>query len=171
MSAALEAVLRRDRAIVIAALAIITILAWTDLVWLANDMWMDGMDMTGFRMIPAGQGWMMPASAPWQADRVRLRFWDVGRHDDRHDDAFRSTHKLIYARVGRQAATAGQPFAASAWFAAGYVLSWTAFSLAATSMQWVAGTRRAAYLNDGERQQYPWRPGAGRRRPLSVDAV
>lgn len=92
MSAALEAVLRRDRAIVIAALAIITMLAWTDLVWLANDMWMDGMDMTGFRMIPAGQGWMMPASAPWQADRVRLRFWDVGRHDDRHDDAFRSTH-------------------------------------------------------------------------------
>lgn len=63
MSAALEAVLRRDRAVVIAALAIITILAWTDLVWLANDMWMDGMDMTGFRMIPAGQGWMMPASA------------------------------------------------------------------------------------------------------------
>ena len=63
---ALEALLRRDRAIVIAALATITALAWADLVWLANDMWMGGMDMTGFRMIPAGQGLMMPATAPWQ---------------------------------------------------------------------------------------------------------
>ena len=61
-----EAVLRRDRVIVIAALAIVTALAWADLVWLANDMWMGGMDMTGFRMIPAGRGWMMPASEPWK---------------------------------------------------------------------------------------------------------
>jgi predicted metal-binding membrane protein len=66
MSGALDAVLRRDRAVVIAALAIITALAWTDLVWLANDMWMGGMDMTGFRMILSGRGLMMPVSAPWQ---------------------------------------------------------------------------------------------------------
>jgi len=51
----LEAVLRRDRAIIIAALSVLMVLAWTDLVWLANDMAMGGMDMTGFRMIPAGQ--------------------------------------------------------------------------------------------------------------------
>ena len=63
---ALEAVLRRDRAIVIAALAALTALAWADLVWLAQDMKMDGMDMTGFRSIPAGRGLMMPADAPWQ---------------------------------------------------------------------------------------------------------
>jgi hypothetical protein len=24
------------------------------------------MDMTGFRMIPAGQGWTAPVTAPWQ---------------------------------------------------------------------------------------------------------
>jgi predicted metal-binding membrane protein len=66
MSGALEAVLRRDRAVVIAALAIITALARTDLVWLANDMWMGGMDMTGFRMILSGRGLTMPVSAPWQ---------------------------------------------------------------------------------------------------------
>jgi hypothetical protein len=35
---------------------------------------------------------------------------------------------LIYARVGRQAASAGQPFAATAWFAVGYLLSWTSQS-------------------------------------------
>jgi hypothetical protein len=32
---------------------------------------MGGMDMTGFRMIPAGMGLMMPATAPWQ--RVAAR--------------------------------------------------------------------------------------------------
>ena len=51
---------------------------------------------------------------------------------------------LIYARVGRRAAIAGQPFAASAWFAAGYLLAWTAFSLAAISAQWAL--QRAALL-------------------------
>jgi predicted metal-binding membrane protein len=43
---------------------------------------------------------------------------------------------LIYARVGRQALTDGKPFAAAAWFAGGYLLAWTGFSLAATSAQW-----------------------------------
>jgi predicted metal-binding membrane protein len=27
---------------------------------------MDGMDMTGYRMVPAGQALMTPASSPWQ---------------------------------------------------------------------------------------------------------
>jgi predicted metal-binding membrane protein len=62
-ASALEAILRRDRAIIYGALAVLTTLAWIDLVWLANDMAMDGMDMTGYRMIPAGQALMMPASS------------------------------------------------------------------------------------------------------------
>jgi predicted metal-binding membrane protein len=145
MSAALEAVLRRDRAVVIAALAIITALAWADLVWLANDMWMGGMDMTGFRMIPAGQGLMMPASAPWQPIEFGYVFamWVVMMIGMMTPSA--TPMILIYARVGRQAAIAGQPFAASAWFAAGYLLAWTAFSLAATTAQWAL--QRAALLN------------------------
>jgi predicted metal-binding membrane protein len=57
---ALEAVLRRDRAVVIVALAIITALAWADLAWLSDGMAMGSMDMTGYRMIPAGRGLMMP---------------------------------------------------------------------------------------------------------------
>lgn len=66
-SQALEFVLRRDRAAILAALIVITGLAWAYVLWLANDMAMGGMDMTGFRMIPAGMGLMMlPASAPWQ---------------------------------------------------------------------------------------------------------
>jgi predicted metal-binding membrane protein len=140
----LEAVLRRDRAIVIAALTIITILAWADLLWLANDMWMGGMDMTGFRMIPAGRGWMMPTSEPWKPFEFGYMFamWAVMMIGMMTPSV--APMILIYERVGRQAALRGQPFAASAWFAFGYLLSWITFSLAATLAQW--GLERAALL-------------------------
>jgi hypothetical protein len=38
---------------------------------------MGGMDMTGFRMIPAGIGIMAPAVAPWHRDEERRSpgFW------------------------------------------------------------------------------------------------
>jgi predicted metal-binding membrane protein len=141
---ALEAVLRRDRAVVIAALAILTAVAWADLVWLANDMWMDGMDMTGFRMIPVGQGWMMPVAVPWRPIEFGAVFvmWVVMMIGMMTPSV--APMILIYARIGRQAAGEGRPLSASAWFALGYLLSWTAFSLAATCAQWAL--ERAALL-------------------------
>ncbi len=59
--ATLEAILRRDRAIVAAMLIVLIVLAWSYVLWLAADMDMGGMDMSGFRMIPAGMGLMKPA--------------------------------------------------------------------------------------------------------------
>jgi predicted metal-binding membrane protein len=142
---ALEAVLRRDRAVVIVALAVITALAWVDLAWLAGDMAMCGMDMTGYRMIPAGRGLMMPADAPWQPIEFGYVFvmWVVMMIGMMMPSA--APMILIYARVGRQAAIEGKPFAASSWFAGGYLLAWTAFSLVATSAQWAL--ERAALLS------------------------
>jgi predicted metal-binding membrane protein len=144
MGGAFEAVLRRERAIVIAALAILTALAWMDLALLADDMAMGGMDMSGFRMIPAGQGLMMPAGAPWQPIEFAYVFamWAVMMIGMMTPSV--TPMILIYARVGNQADMSGQPFAASAWFAAGYLVAWTAFSLAATFAQWVL--QRAALL-------------------------
>src|SRR5271169_508959 len=141
---ALEAALRRDRIIMIAALVVLTALAWADLVWLADDMAMGGMDMTGFRMIPAGQGLMMPASEPWKPIEFEYVFvmWVVMMIGMMTPSV--APMILIYARIGRQAATQGKPFAASGWFAAGYLLAWTAFSLAATTVQWAL--ERAALL-------------------------
>src|SRR5271168_5110674 len=141
---ALEAALRRDRVIVLAALAVLTALAWADLVWLADDMAMGGMDMTGFRMIPAGQGLMMPSSEPWKPIEFEYVFamWVVMMIGMMTPSV--APMILIYARVGRQAASEGKSFAASGWFAVGYLLAWTAFSLAATSMQWAL--ERAAML-------------------------
>jgi len=42
----------------VAALALLTALAWAYVLWRATDMDMGGMDMTGFRMNPAGMGIM-----------------------------------------------------------------------------------------------------------------
>jgi predicted metal-binding membrane protein len=141
---ALEWALRRDRVIVLGAVALVTTLAWVYVAWLANDMWMGGMDMTGFRMIPAGRGWMMPASAPWKPFEFGylLAMWVVMMIGMMTPSV--APMILIYARVGRQAAAQDKPFAASAWFASGYLLAWVAFSVAATLAQW--GLDRAALL-------------------------
>src|SRR6516225_4894650 len=142
--AAIEAVLRRDRAIVAAALVTLTALAWAYVWWLAADMDMGGMDISGFRMIPAGMGLMMPATAPWNAMEFAFVFamWAVMMIGMMTPSA--TPMILIYARVGRQAARQGTPLAASSYFAGGYLLTWIGFALVATSAQWAL--ERAALL-------------------------
>jgi predicted metal-binding membrane protein len=141
----LETVLRRDRLVVACALGVIVALAWGYVLWLAADMDMGGMDMTGFRMIPAGIGIMAPANAPWSAIEFTFVFamWVVMMVGMMAPSA--APMILMYARVGRQGKAAGKPFAATGWFAAGYFLAWIGFSLAATLVQWVF--ERAALLD------------------------
>ena len=132
----IELVLRRDRAVIVAALVVITGLAWAYVVWLANDMSMGGMDMTGFRMIPSGMGLMMPASAPWQPIEFMFMFlmWVVMMIGMMTPSA--APMVLLYARVGRQAVTQGKPFASCNWFFGGYLMAWVAVAVAATLVQW-----------------------------------
>jgi hypothetical protein len=134
--AALAAVLRRDRAIVAACLVVLILLAWAYVVWLADAMEMGGMDLTGFRMIPAGSGLMMPADAPWHAIEFAFVFamWTVMMVGMMTPSV--TPLVLLYVRVGRQAAAQQQPLAASAFLAGGYLLAWIAFSLIATLGQW-----------------------------------
>ena len=145
--AALEIVLRRDRIVVAAALAALAALAWGYVLWLAADMGMGGMDMTGFRMIPAGLGMMAPANAPWRAIEFTFVFgmWAVMMVGMMAPSA--APMILMYARVGRQATADGKPFAATGWFAGGYFLAWIGFSLVATVAQWAL--ERAALLDSG----------------------
>jgi predicted metal-binding membrane protein len=142
---ALETVLRRDRWIVGGAILIIVALAWAYVLWLANDMDMGGMDMTGFRMIPAGIGIMLPADEPWHAIEFGYVFlmWAVMMVGMMAPSA--APMILMYARVGRQWKAQGKPYAATGWFAAGYLLAWTGFSLVATVLQWLV--ERAALLD------------------------
>lgn len=134
---ALEVVLRRDRLIVASALGVIAVLAWAYVLWLAVDMNMDGMNMSGVRMIPAGMGMMAPAAAPWSAVEFAFVFvmWAVMMVAMMAPSA--APMILMYARVARHGKDAGKPLAATGWFAAGYFLSWAGFSLTATVVQWV----------------------------------
>src|SRR5215470_1551681 len=141
----LEAVLRRDFLIVAGALAAVAAVAWAYVLWLAADMEMGGMDMTGYRMIPAGIGIMAPANAPWTTIEFAFVFvmWAVMMVGMMAPSA--APMILMYARVGRQGRAEGRPLAATGWFAAGYFLVWIGFSLAATTVQW--GFERAALLD------------------------
>jgi len=143
----LEAVLRRDRVLVAGAMATLIALSWAYVAWLAADMDMGGMDMTGLRMVPAGIGLMAPASAPWSAIEFAFVFamWAVMMVGMMAPAA--APMILVYARVVRQGRIAGRPLAATGWFASGYFLAWTGFSLAATLVQWVL--ERQALLDPG----------------------
>src|SRR4029078_4173286 len=86
---------------------------------------------------------MMPASAPWQPIEFAAVFamWVVMMTGMMTPSV--APMILVYARIGREAAAEDRAFA-SAWFALGYLLSWTAFSIAATFAQWAL--QRAALL-------------------------
>lgn len=155
--AALETVLRRDRAVVIAALVVLTALAWGYTAWLAHAMSgmtpsampMDGMTMDGMSMGAAsqamppgmasmGMGAMLaPTFTPWTAPHVAftVAMWVVMMIGMMTPSA--APVILLYARVGRQAAAQHKPFAATGFFAGGYLLAWVVFSLFATAGQWL----------------------------------
>jgi predicted metal-binding membrane protein len=136
IDAMLEVVLRRDRIVVVVALAVITALAWAYVLWIAADMDMGGMEMSGFRMIPAGFGFMAPALAPWRWFEfvLVLIMWIVMMVGMMTPSA--APMILIYARIGRLGATQGTPFASTGWFLGGYLVVWSGFALAATAAQW-----------------------------------
>jgi predicted metal-binding membrane protein len=139
---ALEIALRRDRALTLAALLLLIALAWAYIFWLAQQMQapadpMAGMNMAGMSsMNMAGMAAMAaPAIQPWSTAQFALMFvmWAVMMTGMMLPSA--APMILLYARVGRHAAAQQKPFAATGWFALGYILAWAVFSLAATAAQ------------------------------------
>jgi predicted metal-binding membrane protein len=145
-STPLEAVLARDRVVVAAALAVVAVLAWAYVLWLAADMAvpapaapggmasaeeMPGMDM-GNPVAPAFVAWSIAdfafILAMWSEMMVGMMTPSV------------SPMVLLYAAAGRKARAAGQPIAATGWFFAGYLLVWIGFSVVATTVQWLLTT-------------------------------
>jgi len=158
---AVNAVLRRDRVIVIAAITTISVLAWAYTLWLAAQMsmmelpapaadsgGMAGMNMSGTTMsVTSGTMSGMnlggvsaaaePAFRPWIIADFAFMFimWAVMMVGMMTPSV--APMVLLYATVGRKAAASGRPFAATGWFLAGYLSAWVAFSLVATSAQWI----------------------------------
>jgi predicted metal-binding membrane protein len=131
MERALEAVLRRDRWIILGALAVITALAWAYLIWFPTEgehhsIVMSGMDLAD-DYAPTASGSSATAFA------VSSAMWVVMMVGMMTPSA--APIILLYARVGRSAEAQGKPFAPAAWFAGGYLLVWTAFGLVAALLQ------------------------------------
>ena len=112
----LEAVLRRDRAVVSAALAVIAALAWAYLLWLSANMEMGaepeipgmsmpGMDMPGMDM----PGMLAPEFRAWSAGDLAFTFgmWAVMMVGMMTPAA--APMVLIYAAVGRKSSAQGKP--------------------------------------------------------------
>lgn len=153
---AIAALLKRDRVVVAAALAALTLLAWAYLLWLSAHMAMPetpaagaamsgemaGMDMAGMDMGSAGggTGGMAAAVAPafriWAPVDFAVMFamWSVMMVGMMTPSV--APMVLLYAGVGRKAAQSGRPFASTGWFFAGYIIVWIGFGLLATGAQW-----------------------------------
>lgn len=123
---ALDALLRRDRLLVLAGITGVTLLAW---LWLAPM----ALDMKGAMDGPAR--WMMDARWDLSYALLMLAMWAAMMIGMMLPSA--APTLLLYAAVVRRSA---QPPAGSARcvsaFALGYVFAWTAYSLAATALQW-----------------------------------
>jgi predicted metal-binding membrane protein len=121
---ALQRLLHRDAIVVLAALAGITALAWVYVLRLAADMDMGGMDMNGLRMVSTGFRMVMTSAyRPWTGSDLLLMFamWAVMMIGMMTPSV--APVVLLYARVRRHASSQGEPFAATGWFAGGYLLA------------------------------------------------
>ena len=118
----LESILRRDRAVIAAALALLALLCWAYLFRLAA--------------APDHAMAMAPAIGHWSAADflAMLAMWWVMMIGMMIPAA--APMILIHARVARQARERGTPFAPTAWFALGYLIAWLGFAAAATTLQW-----------------------------------
>jgi predicted metal-binding membrane protein len=130
----LEAVLRRDRQIVAAALAAVIALSW---IWilLGAGTGMSTID-TVLGSSPDRMASMM-APAIWTLGYAGIMFtmWWVMMAAMMLPSA--APILLLFARINRKEKSAGRPFIPTGIFAAGYLVAWGAFSALATGVQWV----------------------------------
>jgi predicted metal-binding membrane protein len=126
-----EAVLRRDRWVLVAALIVVLAIAWG---WLLAGA---GMEMSAVRMTEmAGMdGWLMQP-AQWSPAYAALIFamWWVMMVAMMLPSA--APMLLLFARVNRADKTADAPLKPTLLFATGYLLAWGGFSAIATGLQW-----------------------------------
>ena len=123
-SAAFESLLRRDRAIVGAGLAGITLLAWIYLVQMAR------------AMAPMDMGMAMPQMHPWSVAELAMLIimWGIMMVAMMLPSA--APMILTFATVHRRRGEQRRPVVSTGVFVLGYVVVWSAFSVAAALLQW-----------------------------------
>lgn len=137
---ALETLLRRDRVIVGAALAVLTVAAWLYLLYLASTM--SDMSMSD---MPGMAGMAMPAMHPWSWVEVGALavMWAVMMVAMMTPSA--APMILVFATIHRRRATEGRPAVPTAVFVLGYLVVWTIYSVGAALAQ--AALHAAALLS------------------------
>ena len=128
----LEAVIKRDRVVVVAGLSAVVVLA---ALYTVAGVGMNMSALTMTRMAVEMPGMMM-RPAVWSASYVLLMFlmWWVMMVAMMVPSAAPAI--LIYAGMARKQKEADRPFAATSFFLAGYLAVWAGFSVAATALQW-----------------------------------
>ena len=137
-----ETALKRDRATVGFALALITLLAWGYTVTLARTMGLSGGDLA------------MPQLHAWSAATFAfmLVMWAVMMVAMMLPSA--APMILTFAAVQRHRQAQGGAFIPTGVFLAGYLIVWALFSLLATTAQY--GLERAALLSPMMQTTAPW---------------
>jgi predicted metal-binding membrane protein len=133
----LEIVLQRDRAAILAALASVTLVAWTYLFYRASTMtFTGGMDMAAHMAMPQLQSWgaieLLLLFFMWAVMMVAMMLPSA------------APLLLLFARAQREK-TGSHVLGSAAVLLAGYVLVWTAFSVLAALAQ--SGLHHAALLS------------------------
>ena len=133
----LEQALRRDRAVVIAAILVIAAIAWAYTVYLSET----GMDMEG----GMSMGMAMVDMRSWGAADFGLMFimWAVMMVAMMAPSA--APMLLMFAAVNRKRREREAPFVPTGIFLAGYVIVWTLFAAGATVGNW--GLHQASLLS------------------------
>ena len=123
----LEAMLRRDRGIVLVGLAVITLLAWAYIVYLARDM-NTGMAISSDIAMPLMQSWGAVGFA------LTYVMWAVMMTAMMVPTA--APMILVYASVNRRSPDPQTPLTSTALFLLGYLVIWSGFAALATVAQW-----------------------------------
>jgi len=126
----METILKRDRAIVVAALVAITLLAWGYMVYEARAMYdtgvcsCAGMKMSGPDSEPWSTATLLPLFLMWAEMMVAMMIPSA------------APMILTFAMVNRQRREQERPFVPTGIFLLGYLVVWTGFSALAATAQW-----------------------------------
>jgi predicted metal-binding membrane protein len=129
---AVEATVKRDRIVVLGALAVVIALSWAYLLAGA------GMDKTAVEMtrLTSGRGVVKMLPVVWDIGHAGVMFvmWWVMMIAMMLPAA--TPMVLLFATVNRKQMENGNPYVATTLFASAYLIAWAGFSFVAVALQW-----------------------------------
>jgi predicted metal-binding membrane protein len=127
-----EATVKRDRIVVLGALALVIALSWAYLLAGA------GMDMTALEMtrLTSGRGIAKMMPVVWDIGYAGVMFvmWWIMMIAMMLPSA--TPMVLLFATMNRKQKEKGNPYVATALFASAYLIVWAGFSIVAVALQW-----------------------------------